>query len=118
MLGSFERQGFEPCVYDMEMHPDILSGKTLPIEIPAFFEGIQLNDDLFLLHLNFVVTKVRNVGEISWCFGRRLFDAGKAVKQAQLFHLRVSIEKTPPKTTSYFAHGTNLAKPEPNTRLI
>jgi len=32
MLGSFERQGFEPCDSKPKTHPVILSGKTLPLE--------------------------------------------------------------------------------------
>jgi len=44
MLASFERQGFEPCVSKPEMHPDILSGKTLPLEeLPKFLERILNN---------------------------------------------------------------------------
>jgi len=38
---SNERQGFEPCISGTKTHPDILSGKTLPLKIPALFEGIQ-----------------------------------------------------------------------------
>jgi len=35
MPGSFERQGFEPRVSGTKTHPDILSGKTLPLEETA-----------------------------------------------------------------------------------
>jgi len=31
----FERQGFEPCDSKPKTHPDILSGKTLPLEKTA-----------------------------------------------------------------------------------
>jgi len=43
MPGSFEWQGFEPCDSEPKTHPDILSGKTLPIEeLPNFFNGYTL----------------------------------------------------------------------------
>jgi len=43
MPGSFERQGFEPCCSGAKTHPDILSGKTLPLEaLPLFLNGYQI----------------------------------------------------------------------------
>jgi len=63
---------------------------------------------------------LRNVGEISWRFRRVYFLMLTRRRNRRIAALRncfindVSIEKTPPKTTSYFAHVPKLAKPAPN----